>query len=522
MNKIKWLLQKLFTTGSLKFLFFSGAAIIVAAISTIILVTKYSDTKTESLTVRIIELSMNAEPSYEAKLNFSEMKYYIESYLNSQTPEELKEAMTNFDKYSKFVIDITAGNPLLKKETSEDFKKILEQLKSLLNKVKNLNPKATTKEKDALAANFLDLSKQNEKLLEVYSNTLFDKKIEAIEELNETRSKLKTLNLSISIGTIILSVIALFFMFIRIRPLNNIIHRLNDQAQTVSSASDSILGTAENLKKSSESQSSAAVETAASVEEINEMATRTAESATQLMKNVQNGTNAIAAGLTMIDEMLLVMKQIESNGQDISVEVTNSNNQIQEIVTVISDIAEKTKLINDIVFQTKLLSFNASVEAARAGDAGKGFAVVAQEIGNLAQMSGHSAQEISSTLSVGINKVEHIIANSKKKLDELSAAGKEKIKDGSAKANSCGQSFEIVSDQMEQVQLASTNINQSIQEQVRGLSEIRSAMSVFDTSSTHNLTSAEKTFDESSELKDQSIELERIVIELRNIANGNS
>jgi len=40
--------------------------------------------------------------------------------------------------------------------------------------------------------------------------------------------------------------------------------------------------------------------------------------------------------------------------------------------------------MNDIVFQTKLLSFNASVEAARAGIHGKGFAVVADEVGNLA------------------------------------------------------------------------------------------------------------------------------------------
>jgi methyl-accepting chemotaxis protein len=76
-------------------------------------------------------------------------------------------------------------------------------------------------------------------------------------------------------------------------------------------------------------------------------------------------------------------------------QINYSNEQMSEIVKVIQEIETKTKVINDIVFQTKLLSFNASVEAARAGEQGKGFAVVAEEVGNLAQMSGNAAKEIS-------------------------------------------------------------------------------------------------------------------------------
>ncbi|OQW47965.1 MAG: hypothetical protein A4S09_14300 [Proteobacteria bacterium SG_bin7] len=308
--------------------------------------------------------------------------------------------------------------------------------------------------------------------------------------------------------------------------LQKIVNGLNEGANATADTARAATQMSTNLSEGTTEQAAAIQETAASIDEVTAMVKKNSENASLSQKISRDSKAAADQGKNAVDDMTDAITQISQANTDIMRQVEDGNREIGEIVKVIAEIGNKTKIINDIVFQTKLLSFNASVEAARAGEHGKGFAVVAEEVGNLAQMSGNAAKEISSMLESGIQRVEGIVNQTREKVERLIVEGKGKVDLGTRTAEKCGEALDNILKFVADVDNMVGEIANASNEQAHGISEINKAINQLDSVTQQNSKSAQQAASSAEDLSNQAMTLKNMVDELtllfRGSAGGNS
>jgi methyl-accepting chemotaxis protein len=160
--------------------------------------------------------------------------------------------------------------------------------------------------------------------------------------------------------------------------LNEMARSLRDVVRSVRLSSEQLGGAADQVSSAAQSISQVATEQAASVEQ-------TSASMDELHASVRGNTESARDTGSKAD---VAAKQAVEGGAA----VTSTLQAMREI-------AKKIGLIEDIAYKTNLLSLNAAIEAAQAGEHGKGFTVVAAEVRKLAESSRVTAQEINTLAS---------------------------------------------------------------------------------------------------------------------------
>ena len=200
-----------------------------------------------------------------------------------------------------------------------------------------------------------------------------------------------------------------------IREVTTLIRASVSMRDKLNSIVTEVDGHAAQLDSSMELLNTLASASSKGTNQIRQAVDELAATATSLAENVQtvnsrmlemgDNVNAIHSETVTLNENSNKMDRANRNASESMNLVLESSHTSSDIITemivqvkatneAIASISKAVELISDITAQTNLLSLNASIEAARAGQAGKGFAVVATEIKQLAEQSSQSADTI--------------------------------------------------------------------------------------------------------------------------------
>lgn len=174
--------------------------------------------------------------------------------------------------------------------------------------------------------------------------------------------------------------------------MNPALEHLSDALRQVALVVNEVEEGASKMADSSQALSAGATEQASSLEEIRS----TVDEITAQAR--QNSDNARS-----VQE---VASQAHGDAEEGNTQMEQMSDAMSAINEAANEISRIIKAIEEIAFQTNMLSLNAAVEAARAGVHGKGFAVVAEEVRSLAGRSAKAAKETAELIERAIARVE--------------------------------------------------------------------------------------------------------------------
>jgi len=233
-----------------------------------------------------------------------------------------------------------------------------------------------------------------------------------------------------------------------------IIEEISSSIAQMSVSSQEVADNVENLSSSSEVTASSIIEMDASIKEVEEIARQTNQLSEQASQDAEKGKLAVA-------ETISGIQAIQASVEEASAVIEDLGRQSREIGTILT-------VIDEVADQTRLLSLNAAIIAAQAGDHGKGFAVVADEIRELAERTAVSTQEITAIIG---------------RLQEGTGSAVKAMQSGSRRVNEEAARSKVAEQALEKITASALKSAQQVkgivratQEQARGSKQITEAV----------------------------------------------
>jgi methyl-accepting chemotaxis protein len=246
-------------------------------------------------------------------------------------------------------------------------------------------------------------------------------------------------------------------------------------AEEVADASDDVTARAESVEQAGREVSTSvdrisegtaeqrdqletvAVETddmSATIEEVAASADQVADTSRSAASLGDDGRDAAAAAVSEL--------------RDIEAETERTATAVQELESQMVEIDDIVDVISDIAEQTHILALNASIEAARAGEAGEGFEVVAEEVKGLAAETKESAGDIESL-------IEDVRDQTDESVDAM-AAIRERVTEGVETVEETNDALESIVERVEEADTGVQEISRAMDEQATSVAEVAGAV----------------------------------------------